>query len=109
MSVLTNESTSNNKEAIFLALSQVPHGRVISYGQLARLAGFPGAARWVGSALRQLPPGSSLAWHRVVNSRGEIALPPNSPGYHEQHCRLEREGVAFSRGKINMQRFGWPQ
>lgn len=104
-----SKSTYRNREAVFLALSQVPIGRVVSYGQLARLAGFPGAARWVGSILRQLPPDSALAWHRVVNSRGEVALPSCSPAYLEQKQRLEQEGIVLVRDKINLTIFGWIQ
>ena len=55
--------TISNKEAIFLALKQVPQGKVVTYGQLARLAGLPGAARLAGSVLRDLPKGTRLAWH----------------------------------------------
>lgn len=98
---------SDKKAAVFLTLRQIPSGRVVSYGQLARLAGSPGAARWVGSILRQLPADSTLPWHRVVNSRGEIALPPASPAHLEQIRRLTREGVELNRGKIALRRFFW--
>ncbi len=99
--------TISNKEAIFLALKQVPQGKVVTYGQLARLAGLPGAARLAGSVLRDLPKGTRLAWHRVINAQGKLSLPPDSPSYQEQIRRLAAEGVEIHNGKINLLRFGW--
>ncbi|MBK5258365.1 MAG: MGMT family protein, partial [Thermoanaerobaculia bacterium] len=43
-----------------------------TYGQVATLAGLDGHARQVGYALHNLPEGSTIPWHRVVNARGEI-------------------------------------
>jgi Predicted methylated DNA-protein cysteine methyltransferase len=97
----------SSKEAIFLALKQVPRGKVVTYGQLARLAGLPGAARLAGNVLRDLPTGTRLAWHRVINAQGKISLPPDSPGYQEQIRRLTAEGVEIHNGKVNLLRFGW--
>ncbi len=97
----------DRKRALLLTLAAIPRGRVTSYGQLARLAGFPGGARWVGRALRDLPADSDLPWHRVVNSRGQIALPPASESHNEQKQRLAEEGVAFNNGKIDLRMFGW--
>ena len=48
--------------------AQIPHGRVATYGQLARLIGFPAHARRVGRALAAAPP--EIPCHRVVDSRG---------------------------------------
>lgn len=97
----------SNKEAIFLALQQIPRGKVVTYGQLARLAGLPGAARLAGSVLRELPKGTRLAWHRVINAQGKLSLPPGSPSYQEQIRRLTAEGVEIHNGKISLLRFGW--
>ncbi|MDF9905507.1 UNVERIFIED_ORG: alkylated DNA nucleotide flippase Atl1 [Pseudomonas reinekei] len=43
------------RTALYLTLAQVPEGKVVSYGQLAELAGLGRAARWVGRTLSQLP------------------------------------------------------
>ncbi len=58
---------------IYASVRRVPKGRVATYGQIASLADLPGYARHVGRALRELPEGSRVPWHRIVNSRGEIA------------------------------------
>ena len=94
-------------QAIFLALASIPAGKVISYGQLAQLAGIPGGARQVGKALSQLPEGSELPWFRVINAQGRISLPADSPGYYLQKQKLEAEGVIFKNDKISLREFGF--
>ena len=88
--------TPSDEEKLYIALSSVPAGRVIAYGELARLAGLPGRARWVGRTLSQLPEESALPWHRVINANRRISLPSGSPGYAEQRQRLLSEGILFS-------------
>lgn len=92
---------------IWLVLSQVPEGKVVTYGQLARMAGAPGYARVVGNILKQLPRGSGLPWHRVINARGLISFPEDSAKYKEQKERLEHEGVTFISGKVSLNHYGW--
>ncbi len=53
-------------------LVKVPYGTVISYGELAVCAGFPGAARAVGSVMSSNPFPLIVPCHRVVNVNGRI-------------------------------------
>jgi methylated-DNA-protein-cysteine methyltransferase-like protein len=94
-------------ERIYDAVRSIPRGRVAGYGEVARLAGLPNAARQVGYALHALRDPSDVPWHRVVNARGEIS--PRASGYHlPQRRLLEREGVRFdARGRIDLAAFGW--
>jgi methylated-DNA-protein-cysteine methyltransferase-like protein len=85
----------------------IPRGHVLTYGEVARLAGMSRAARRVSQAMRRAPRGMELPWHRVVNSQGKISIPADSPGFLEQKERLEREGVVFIKGKIDLDRFGY--
>ncbi len=85
----------------------IPPGKVITYGQLAALAGLPGAARLAGTVLCGLPEQTELPWHRVINAQGKISLPENSSGYQEQKKRLEAEGVIFTNNKINLRIYGY--
>ena len=73
----------------------IPPGKVATYGQVAALAGMPAHARFVGRTLANLPPGTRLPWHRVVNAGLRISLREDSGGHRTQRQRLEREGVAF--------------
>jgi methylated-DNA-protein-cysteine methyltransferase-like protein len=107
ISLIDSAQNSPKKEAIYLALMSIPAGRVITYGELARLAGLPGAARLVGTLMSGLGENTQLPWHRVINAQGKISLPENSAARKIQQERLEAEGVIFERGKINLRRFGW--
>lgn len=90
------------KEAIYLALAQIPKGKVITYGNLAKLAGMPNGARLAGRLMCELPEGSKLPWHRVINSQGRLSLPKDSDSYREQIRRLEKDGVVITNGKIKL-------
>jgi O-6-methylguanine DNA methyltransferase len=57
-------------EKIYAELMKVPYGRVVSYGELARLAGAPRAARAVGSAMNRNQIPLIVPCHRVVASQG---------------------------------------
>ena len=82
---------------------RIPRGKVATYGDVARAAGFPGAARQVVWALRGA--GVGLPWHRVVGAGGRIRL-PGEAGF-EQRTRLASEGVRFRRERIDMEEFGF--
>ncbi|WP_237054688.1 MGMT family protein [Microbulbifer sediminum] len=86
-------------------LAEVPCGRVITYGDLAEMAGFPRAARLAGQTLRRLPEDSRLPWHRVINAQGRISLP--DPGAQHQRKRLEQEGVVFVGGRVDLAQYRW--
>ena len=94
-------------QRIWQVVALIPRGNVATYGDVARHAGLPGAARRVGHALRKLPEGTRIPWHRVVNAQGKISLPADSTGYRQQKERLEREGVVFVNGKIDLERHGY--
>src|SRR5438067_10296940 len=77
---------------------KIPRGKVATYGEVARAAGYPGAARQVVWALRAA---KGLPWHRVVGARGRILL-PGEAGL-EQRLRLQSEGIEFRGGTIWME------
>lgn len=101
------ESLQVRREVIYLALAQVPEGYVVSYGELARMAGLGRSARLVGRVLSQLPEGSRLPWHRVIAAAGRISLPLGSPGGDEQRARLRAEGVRIHNDRVDIRRHGW--
>jgi methylated-DNA-protein-cysteine methyltransferase-like protein len=72
---------------------RIPRGSVMSYGEVARAAGYPGAARQVVWALKNCGP--DVPWHRVVGAGGKIRL-PGQQGL-EQRIRLEAEGYNFKK------------
>jgi methylated-DNA-protein-cysteine methyltransferase-like protein len=95
-------------EQIYKIVRCIPAGKVATYGQIARLAGQPGAARTVGWAMGAVPEGSDVPWQRVVNAKGTISFPSGSPGATLQRAMLEDEGIVFDgRGRIDLQVYGW--
>jgi methylated-DNA-protein-cysteine methyltransferase-like protein len=95
------------RTALYLTLAQIPEGKVVSYGQLAELAGLGRAARWVGRTLSQLPGDTRLPWHRVLGAGGRISLPVGSPSGDEQRARLRAEGISVLNNRVDIQRHGW--
>ena len=92
---------------VWQVVEDIPRGHVLTYGEVARLAGMSRAARRVGQALRRAPGGRNLPWHRVVNAEGRISFPADSSGYREQKELLQEEGVVFVDGRIDLDKFGY--
>jgi methylated-DNA-protein-cysteine methyltransferase-like protein len=87
-------------QAIWDVVAQLPRGRVSTYGDVAREAGLPCRARQAGYALKHMPRGMHLPWHRVVGAGGKIVFPPSSRAYREQTRRLRSEGVKIVNGRV---------
>ena len=76
-------------------IQQIPAGKVMTYGQIAKLAGSPRGARQVVRILHSSSEKYQLPWHRVVNAKGEIGM-KDEELYHVQKMSLESEGIEFS-------------
>lgn len=91
-------------------VASIPSGSVMTYGQIASIAGNPRASRAVGYALRAVPDGMNIPWHRVVNSKGEISSRRTIQGDSDRNLQrvlLESEGVLFSAsGRIDLKQYG---
>jgi O-6-methylguanine DNA methyltransferase len=93
---------------IYAVVARIPKGRVATYGQVATLAGLPRRARLVGHALRVVPEGIDVPWHRVVNAQGKISPRGDALGHEDlQAVLLRREGVRFTGATISLARYGW--
>jgi methylated-DNA-protein-cysteine methyltransferase-like protein len=97
-------------ERIRRVVVKIPRGRVMTYGDVARAAGMPGAARAVGYAMRAL--GRAVPWQRVLGRRNATTAHitiGDARGKAEQRLLLEKEGVKLdARGAIRLAEFGWP-
>lgn len=90
-------------QQVYDIVAQVPSGKVVSYGQIARMLGRPRAAREVGRAMRLCPDG--LPWQRVVMQDGTIA---GGDFAGLRQAMLEAEGVEFlPDGRVEMNIFRW--
>jgi len=93
-------------DLILSTVQKIPRGKVSTYGAVADAAGLPRRARLVGTVLRQTS--RRVPWHRVMNASGRISFPEGSDAYLQQRTRLEREGVLFIGGRVDLKRHGWP-
>lgn len=102
----TRESRYN---PVYEVVRRIPPGRVLTYGDVAALAGMPDSALLVGYALHALPEHTTVPWHRVINHRGAISTGRAWPGGElVQRTLLEREGVAFdAAGRTSLARYRW--
>ncbi len=91
-------STSKFDRAVWQVVSGISPARVMSYGEVARKAGFPRHARMVSKAMCRSP--QSLPWHRVVRSDRTLAFEKGSDAYKKQQALLEHEGVYIKNGIV---------
>lgn len=87
-------------ERILACIESIPPGRVMTYGDVAELAGTR-SARVVGRVLAQ--DDGSVPWHRVLRADGSLA----EHLYSEQRQRLLAEGVRFRGDRVELAAFRW--
>lgn len=87
-------------ESVYDIVRRIPRGKVLSYGMIACMLGYPNRARYVGYAMRCCP--DDIPWQRVVKADGSIA----GGGYAElRRALLVSEGVSFlSDGRVDMEK-----
>ena len=90
-------------------VTQIPLGRVATYGQIAAMLGRPQSARYVGFAMHASPGmAGGVPCHRVVFADGSLAPGFAFGGPGTQRELLEGEGVGFTpAGKVDLRRFRW--
>ncbi len=92
---MTDQTPDGFTDAVVRVVMAIPSGEVMTYGEVAVEAGFPGAARAVGNAMRS---SEGLPWWRVVATDGRLV--PHLTGEHAE--RLRAEGVTISDGRVEM-------
>lgn len=97
-------------EQIYALVLQIPHGRVMTYGQIARLLDDRYSPRLVGWAMHAVPQDERhIPWHRVINSQGSIST--GKIILHEpdlQRLLLENEDVVFNdKGRCDLSVYQW--
>lgn len=95
---------TNFNRRVYEIVCRIPPGRVMSYGQVARLAGNAHASRAVGYALHQTDDEDHVPWQRVVYKDGGLAFGDR------QYALLQAEGVVFTaEEKVDMTLCRWTQ
>lgn len=105
--MVTHMQTDPIRETIWQIVASIPQGRVATYGQVARLAGYPSHARFVGTTLKKLPKGTRLPWFRVVNGKGQLSFSVNSQAWRRQKKLLEAEGILFIGDRFSLKTCQW--
>ncbi|RFU62531.1 MGMT family protein [Peribacillus glennii] len=82
-------------------IQSVPEGKVMTYGQVARLAGSPRGARQVVRILHSMSDNYKLPWHRIINSKGQIVIKDDESN-SLQKLLLEEEGVEVKGDGIDL-------
>ena len=97
------------KQRVYAFLRQIPPGKVVTYGQIARYLGNRNLSRVVGNILHQNPDPVWNPCHRVVNRNGRVSDAYAFGGADAQRARLESEGIIFEPdGTIDLGKYGFP-
>ena len=92
-------------DPVFRFVQQIPRGRVLTYGALAKALRLPGGARSAGRAMAATPSGKGIPWHRVVGERGKILI--REPYASLQRKLLASEGIAILESRVDLKRHLW--
>src|SRR5246127_1884739 len=92
-------------DIFYRLVKQIPRGRVLSYGALAKALRLPGGARSAGRAMAATPSGKGIPWHRVVGERGKILI--REPYASLQKKLLESEGVKITESRVDLKTHLW--
>ncbi len=92
---------------VYEITKKIPRGKVATYGQLAKLAGKPKAARAVGSLMRTNPNAPRTPCHRVVARDGSLTGYSGKGGITGKKSMLLNEGVLFKKNKVNLKLSHW--
>ncbi|HRN70330.1 MAG TPA: MGMT family protein [Candidatus Woesebacteria bacterium] len=95
------------KEKVYELLRTVPKGKVVTYGQLAKLAGSPKASRAVGMCMRNNPDAPRTPCHRVVASDGSLHGYSGGDGIPTKKKMLLEEGVIFKGENVDLSQSQW--
>ena len=106
------EPDASFRQRVLELVARIPEGRVMTYGQLALLAGNPGAARQAGFVLNSLAGGPGKGepewpWQRVINAQGRVST--HKVGFGEMQERLlQAEGIVLDdSGRCDLAKYQW--
>jgi methylated-DNA-protein-cysteine methyltransferase related protein len=92
-------------DPVYKLVKQIPRGRVLTYGAVARALRLPGGARTAGRAMAGCPSGRGIPWHRVLGAGGKLLI--REPYASLQRKLLDSEGVQMTERRVNMKLHEW--
>ncbi len=98
---------SDFTQRIINIIKNIPEGKVLTYGFIAKIAGNPKAARQVSWVLHSSSKKYHLPWHRVISSNGKLSMSSIEDKQYQKKL-LELEGIEFSgEFKIDLKKYLW--
>ena len=94
-------------DLVYEVVKRIPKGKVLTYGGVSLLTGYPRRVKFVGYALHVNPRPGIIPCHRVVNRFGEPSPAFAFGGEDVQRRLLEEEGIVFIDGKVDLDRYLW--
>ena len=95
------------RERVYTIVSQIPKGRVMTYGQLAEILGEGYTARTIGYVMHGAD-SENVPWQRVINAQGKCSTGKFTLPINLQQSILESEGVKFNAsGKCDLNTYLW--
>lgn len=94
-------------DKVYDILRTVPKGKVATYGQMAKLAGSPRAARAIGMIMKENDDAPHTPCHRVVASDGSMHGYSGKGGVVGKKAMLQAEGVKFKGDKVDLSLSQW--
>lgn len=91
-------------QKVITIIKNIPDGNIMTYGQIARIAGSPKGARQVARILHSMSRKYHLPWHRVINAEGKLMMKDEAL-YNEQKMSLESEGVVCTGGEVELSEY----
>ncbi|MGB7844426.1 MAG: MGMT family protein [Candidatus Acidiferrum sp.] len=92
-------------DPVYRMVKQIPRGRVVTYGALARALRLRGGARTAGRAMAATPSGKGIPWHRVVGDQGKLLI--REPYASLQRKLLQSEGIQLLERRVDLKRYLW--
>ena len=92
-------------DPVYKFVKQIPRGRVLTYGAVAKALRLKGGARAAGHAMAVTPRGQGIPWHRVLGAGGKLLI--REPYASLQRKLLESEGVQMTERRVNMKLYVW--
>ena len=102
---LPEETRMSLWDPVYKLVKQIPRGRVLSYGAVAKVLRLKGGARSAGRAMSATPKGQGIPWHRVLNAAGKIVI--REPHAGLQRKLLESEGIEVVENRVKMKTYIW--
>lgn len=99
--------TISFRQKVYEITRKIPKGKVATYGQIAKIAGKPAAARAVGMCMKFNHDAPTIPCHRIVAASGDLRGYSASGGIKKKRKMLMEEGVIFIGKKVNLSISRW--